>query len=62
MKKLKKLALKKNVLSELTNEEQGGLRGGGTSRRNCTGFLCCDPSGGEGSYRACHSEKGALCR
>ncbi|BDD04583.1 hypothetical protein [Aureibacter tunicatorum] len=47
MKKLKKLALKKDVLSELSKEAQGGLRGGGTRKcsDNCpTNLTCPDPT------------------
>ncbi|RXQ97402.1 hypothetical protein EO244_00500 [Ancylomarina salipaludis] len=42
-KQLKKLNLKKTVVSELSDNDQSELMGGLSSNRNCTGFLCCDP-------------------
>ncbi|MCZ4693789.1 hypothetical protein DWB61_09745 [Ancylomarina euxinus] len=41
---MKKLSLKKTVISNLTDSEQEEIQGGISSRRNCTGFMCCDPS------------------
>jgi hypothetical protein len=43
-----KLQLKKQFVSNLTNPEVNKIRGGAeeawtTSRRVCTGFLCCEP-------------------
>ncbi|MUP15130.1 hypothetical protein GNY21_08450 [Ancylomarina sp. M3P] len=39
---MKKLSLKKTIISNLTDSEQEEIQGGLSSRRNCTGFLCCD--------------------
>lgn len=40
---MKKLNLKKKVISELTNEQKLSIKGGGTtSYSECTGFLCCN--------------------
>lgn len=55
-KSLKKLSLKKSVVSKLSTEEQSMVKGGWTSNRNCTGFLCCSPTGGTAvtnCYDAC---------
>lgn len=45
---MKKLELKKKVISVLTNSEQRSINGGKaaagtTSYTNCSGFLCCSP-------------------
>ncbi|MCZ4693791.1 hypothetical protein DWB61_09735 [Ancylomarina euxinus] len=40
---MKKLSLKKTIISNLTDSEQEEIQGGLSSRRNCTGFLCCNP-------------------
>ena len=43
---MKKLNLKKKVVSVLSDEETKNIKGGGTtSYSNCTGFLCCSPKG-----------------
>ncbi|MBE5321151.1 class I lanthipeptide [Pedobacter sp. MR2016-19] len=43
----KKLTLNKSIVSKLTNEELSKVNGGnaayGSSKKDCTGFLCCDP-------------------
>lgn len=41
---MKKLNLKKKVISVLTDEEKRNVQGGDgtTSYSNCSGFLCCD--------------------
>jgi hypothetical protein len=40
---MKKLNLKKKVISELTDEQKLSIKGGGTtSYSECTGFLCCN--------------------
>lgn len=44
----KKLTLNKSVISKLTKAELAKVIGGdedliGSSRSDCTGFLCCDP-------------------
>lgn len=49
MKKKKeiKLALKKETISKLNDSNMGEIIGGDeflSSRNDCTGFLCCDPS------------------
>jgi hypothetical protein len=39
---MKKLNLKKKVISELTNEQKLSIKGGGTtSYSECTGLFCC---------------------
>lgn len=48
-KKLKKLTLKKDVVSNLSRQELSEIRGEGTTSMNyqyggCTGFLCCGDS------------------
>ena len=41
---MKKLNLKKKVVSVLTDRQMQSVEGGGTtSYTNCTGFLCCSP-------------------
>lgn len=41
---MKKLDLKKKVVSVLTDQEMQSINGGGTtSYTNCTAFLCCSP-------------------
>ena len=41
---MKKLNLKKKVVSVLTDKQMQTVEGGGTtSYSNCTGFLCCAP-------------------
>lgn len=44
---MKKLNLKKKVVSVLTDEETKNVKGGAftTSYTGCTGALCCDPKG-----------------
>lgn len=43
---MKKLNLKKKVISVLTDQEQKSINGGGTtSYSNCTGFACCNYQG-----------------
>ncbi|MGG9963932.1 class I lanthipeptide [Ferruginibacter sp. SUN106] len=43
-----KLQLKKQAVSNLTNPQLNNIKGGNeeawtTSKRACTGFLCCEP-------------------
>ncbi|RXQ97401.1 hypothetical protein EO244_00495 [Ancylomarina salipaludis] len=52
-KQLKKLSLKKTVVSELSNNDQSEIMGGGSSNRNCTGFLCCDQTASFTNCDAC---------
>jgi hypothetical protein len=46
---MKKLNLKKKVITVLTDQEKQSIDGGGvaatTSYSNCSGFLCCDDHG-----------------
>jgi len=55
-KQLKKLTLKKTVISRLSAEEQASVQGGFTSSGNCTGFLCCDGGPGASNTPRCCSE------
>lgn len=43
-----RLQLNKHAVANLTNPEMNSIKGGAeeawtTSKRQCTGFLCCDP-------------------
>ncbi|WP_031453632.1 class I lanthipeptide [Flavobacterium chungangense] len=58
---MKKLNLKKKVISELTDEQKLSIKGGGTtSYSECTGFLCCNYHGcaiaSEGPQRSCNTD------
>jgi bacteriocin-like protein len=46
---MKKLELKRKVVSVMTDKQMQTVEGGGTtSYSNCTGFTCCSPQGGCG--------------
>lgn len=63
-KSLKKLSLKKTVISKLSADEQAMVKGGFTTSGNCTGFLCCDGGPGASNDTACCSLAGlyATCQ
>ena len=61
---MKKLELKKKVVSVLTDKQMQSVEGGGTtSYSNCTGFTCCaqqpcGPPASEGTGSSCTMSPG----
>jgi hypothetical protein len=64
---MKKLNLKKKVITVLTDKEKQSINGGGTtSYSECSGFLCCSPQpcvpASEGTGSTCLMSQAPKCK